>query len=143
MRTANRFAIAVHILTLLGALGDEHNTSEAMAASIGVNPVIVRNVTGMLRRANLVITQQGIAGTTLARTPAEISLLDVYRAVEPDVELFSIHARPNPKCPVGAKIEDTLQHHFAEAQKAMEDRLAEITVAQVVADILEGPCKTG
>ncbi|MBI1297853.1 Rrf2 family transcriptional regulator [bacterium] len=142
MRAANRFAIAVHILTLLGALGDEHNTSEAMAASIGVNPVIVRNVTGMLRRADLVITQQGVAGTTLAHNTADISLLDVYRAVEPDAALFSIHACPNPKCPVGAKIEDTLEHHFAEAQKAMEDRLAEISVAQVVTDILEGPCKT-
>lgn len=136
MRIANRFSIAIHILALAGCGEDGDNTSEMMAASIGVNPVIVRNVTGMLRRANLVVTQQGVAGTTLARNPAEISLLDVYRAVEPEAELFSIHARPNPQCPVGVKIEETLQKHFSEAQKAMEVRLEQINVEQVIADIV-------
>jgi len=136
VRIANRFSIAIHILALAGCGQDGDNTSEMMAASIGVNPVIVRNVTGMLRRANLVVTQQGVAGTMLAHNPAEISLLDVYRAVEPETELFSIHARPNPQCPVGAKIEETLQAHFSEAQKAMEDRLAQITVEQVITDIV-------
>jgi DNA-binding IscR family transcriptional regulator len=48
MRIANRFSIGVHILSLLGALRDAEHTSEWMAGSIGVNPVVVRNVTGML-----------------------------------------------------------------------------------------------
>ncbi|HEX5084581.1 MAG TPA: Rrf2 family transcriptional regulator [Blastocatellia bacterium] len=100
------------------------NTSEWMAGSIGVNPVIVRNVTGMLRRAGLAVTRQGVAGASLSRKPADITLLDVYRAVEPDGEMFSIHSRPNPKCPVGAKIESTLEKHFTAAQQAMEARLA-------------------
>jgi DNA-binding IscR family transcriptional regulator len=53
-----------------------------MAGSIGVNPVVVRNVTGMLKRAGLVRTQQGVAGTWLARPLSKVTLLDVYRAVE-------------------------------------------------------------
>jgi DNA-binding IscR family transcriptional regulator len=135
LRVANRFAIAVHILSLLGTDEQANNTSEWMAGSIGVNPVIVRNVTGMLRRAGLVVTQQGVAGAFLSRKPAEITLLDVYRAVEPDGEIFSIHARPNPKCPVGAKIEDALEKHFTAAQQAMEARLARVTLKQVIHDI--------
>ncbi len=133
MRSANRFSIAVHILSLLGALPEAEHTSEWMAGSIGVNPVVVRNVTGLLRRAGLVRTHQGVAGARLARPLAEISLLDVYRAVEGDeAGLFSIHPRPNPQCPVGARIQGTLTRLFAAAEDALHARLAGITLAQVV-----------
>ena len=132
MRIANRFSIGVHILSLLGVLRDAEHTSEWMAGSIGVNPVVVRNVTGMLRRAGLVRTQQGVAGAWLARPLSEITLLDVYRAVEDEGSLFSVHPRPNPKCPVGVRIEGTLNEVFAEAEDAMHAKLAGITLQQVV-----------
>jgi len=86
----------------------------------------------MLRRAGLVGTQQGVAGTWLARPLSEVTLLDVYRAVEDEASLFSIHPRPNPKCPVGARIEGTLSEAFAEAENAMHTKLAGITLEQVV-----------
>ena len=132
MRIANRFSIGVHILSLLGARGEVEPTSEWMAGSIGVNPVVVRNVTGMLKRAGLVRTQQGVAGASLARPLSEVTLLDVYRAVEDEASLFSVHPRPNPKCPVGARIEGTLRDVFAEAEDAMQAKLAGITLAEVV-----------
>jgi DNA-binding IscR family transcriptional regulator len=132
VRIANRFSIGVHILSLLGALRDAEHTSDWMAGSIGVNPVVVRNVTGMLRRAGLVRTQQGVPGTWLARPLSEVTLLDVYRAVEEEASLFSVHPRPNPKCPVGARIERTLRETFAEAEGAMHAKLAGITMEQVV-----------
>ena len=132
VRIANRFSIGVHILSLLATLPDAEHTSEWMAGSIGVNPVVVRNVTGMLRRAGLVRTQQGVAGAQLARPLSKVTLLDVYRAVEDEASLFSVHPRPNPKCPVGARIERTLREVFAEAEDAMHGKLAGITLAQVV-----------
>jgi DNA-binding IscR family transcriptional regulator len=132
VRIANRFSIGVHILSLLGTLRDAEHTSEWMAGSIGVNPVVVRNVTGMLRRAGLVRTQQGVAGAWLARPLREVTLLDAYRAVEDAGSLFSVHPRPNPKCPVGARIEETLSDVFAEAENAMHTKLASITLEQVV-----------
>jgi len=132
VRIANRFSIAVHILSLLGGRREAEPTSEWMAGSIGVNPVVVRNVTGMLKRAGLVRTQQGVAGASLARPLSEVTLLDVYRAVEDEASLFSVHPRPNPKCPVGARIEGTLREVFAEAEDAMHAELAGITLAEVV-----------
>ena len=140
MRVASRFAIAVHVLSLLGTDEEQAlHTSDEMAGSIGVNPVVVRNVTGMLRRAGLVRTQQGVPGTRLARPPAEIRLLDVYRAVEDDAELFAVHPRPNAGCPVGANIQATLERVFGEAQQAMEARLGETTIAQVVQNLRAAP----
>jgi DNA-binding IscR family transcriptional regulator len=135
MRVANRFAIAVHILSLLGANKDAEHTSKWMAGSIGVNPVIVRNVTGMLRRAGLIKTSQGVKGAHLSRPLRGISLLDVYRAVEPDGALFSIHPRPHPGCEVGSRIQGTLENVFDRAQGAMETALAATSMQQVVADL--------
>jgi DNA-binding IscR family transcriptional regulator len=132
MRIANRFAIAVHILSLLGTFPDERATSEWMAGSIGVNPVIVRNIIGMLRRAELITTQQGAAGASLTRPLSKITFLDVYKAVEMQEELFSMHSNPNPNCPVGGNIQETLETIFTRAQQEMEAQLAKTTLAQAV-----------
>jgi len=134
MRIASRFSIAVHILSLLEICSGPEATSEWMAGSIGVNPVIVRNVMGQLRRAGLVTTQQGVAGGRVARPLDQVSLLDVYRAVEVDGDLFAMH-HPNPSCPVGANIQATLDVRFEAAQNALEAKLAEATVGDVVGDI--------
>src|SRR5579884_4267870 len=98
MRIATRFSIAIHILTLLGFEEGESPTSEWMAGSIGVNPVVVRNILGMLRRAGLVHSQQGVAGARPSRPLDQITMLDVYRAVEEGGPLFAIHSHPNPAC---------------------------------------------
>ncbi|RYG31101.1 Rrf2 family transcriptional regulator [bacterium] len=135
MRVANRFAIAVHILSLIEMRGEVDATSEWMASSIGVNAVVVRNVTGMLRKAGLVVTRQGVPGAEATRPLADISLLEVFRAVEEDAEIFPIHSRPNPDCPVGANIQGALEGIFTDAQRAMEERLASVSMAQVVREI--------
>ncbi len=132
MRIANRFSIAVHILSLLETFEGEGHTSEWMAGSIGVNPVIVRNVTGMLRRSGLVNTQQGVAGAQIARPLKEVTLLDVFKAVETGEEIFSMHGNPNPACPVGSRIQSVLVAEFNAAQEALEIRLSKTTMETVV-----------
>jgi DNA-binding IscR family transcriptional regulator len=134
MRGSQRFAIGVHILSLLGTESDTEPTSEWMAGSIGVNAVIVRNITGMLRRAGLVHTRQGAAGAQLAKQLESITLLDVYRAVE-EAEPFAIHANPNPNCPVGANIQTALEKSFGDAKRAMELQLAATTMQDVLQNI--------
>jgi DNA-binding IscR family transcriptional regulator len=125
----------VHIIALLGSDVDHEKTSEWMASSIGVNPVIVRNVTGMLRRAGLVRTHRGVAGASPAKPLSEITLLDVFRAVEAQSEIFAIHPRPSADCPVGSRIKGALEHAFGDAQAAMEDRLARTTMDDVLRDL--------
>ena len=135
MYAASRFSIAIHILSLLGATRGTQLTSEWMAGSIGVHPVIVRNITGMLRRSGLVHTQQGAAGARLARPLEQISLLDVYRAVNSQKELFCIHPHPNRYCPIGSQVTGTLKKHFGAAQRALEAHLAKTTMLQIVRDL--------
>jgi DNA-binding IscR family transcriptional regulator len=137
MRIASRFSIAVHILSLLETFEGESHTSEWMAGSIGVNAVIVRNITGLLRRAELVYTQQGAAGAKIARPLEEITLLDVFKAVETEEEIFSMHENPNPNCSVGSSIQSVLETEFTAAQKALETQLSKTTMETVVRNLMK------
>ena len=57
-----RFATAVHIMTLLAKSPQEWLTSDWMASSINVNPVIIRKEISVLREAGLIISRQGKEG---------------------------------------------------------------------------------
>jgi Rrf2 family protein len=133
----SRFTVAVHLLSLL-ALGGERFpgvplTSEVASESVNTNPVVVRRILGALRKSGIVSSQPGpTGGWLLEREPNQISLRDVYRAVQ-DETLFSMHHRPpSGRCVIGANIQQTLQGIFAGAEAAMEEKLGEQTVADVV-----------
>lgn len=87
----------------------------------------------MLKKMGLVEIRPGVGGASLLKAPEEITLLDVYRAVNviEDNQLFRFHADPNERCPVGANIESVLQSELNEAQFAMEHRLAQTTLSQL------------
>ena len=62
---------------------------------------------------------------------------DVYKAVEcaPDEQLFHFHENPNQKCPVGKNIHHVLDKRLLEVQRAMEEKLSEMTLADVKKEI--------
>ena len=136
LKISTRFSVGVHILALLEVCKDLPCASDFIAGSVGTNPVVVRRLLGMLKTAGLVQTSAGVPGAKLAKAPEEIRLLDVYRAVGSiDGTLFSIHEKPNPRCPVGAQIQTVLDETERAAQTAMERELASRTLADVVAEI--------
>lgn len=133
----SRFAVGIHILSLLEMNKDTVNTSEFLAGSVGTNPVVIRRITGMLSKAELVDVKPGVAGARLKKEAADITLLDVYRAVNAVEEdaLFSVHDSPNPACVVGRNIQNAITPVFISAQKAMEDQLASVSIADVIYDL--------
>ncbi|MEN0645195.1 Rrf2 family transcriptional regulator [Alkalicoccobacillus gibsonii] len=139
MSISSRFSVGIHLLSLLDIDKDqpEINTSEFLAGSVNTNPAVVRKIMGMLRNAGLVKTRPGKAGAELAKDLSEVTLLDVYKAVEAvkENQLFSIHDNPNPKCIVGRNIQHSIGEHFYEAQLALEQSLKKTTVDQVVRQI--------
>jgi DNA-binding IscR family transcriptional regulator len=130
---STRFAIAVHILCLI-AINPHACTGDFIAGSVNTNPVIIRKIMGMLKKAGLIEVRPGVGGAALRKNPEQISLLDVYRAVNvvEKNQLFRLHERPNVQCPVGRNIEAVLVKEFEEAQQAMESRLAQTTIKQLV-----------
>lgn len=133
MSTSSRFAVAVHVLTLMAWSDDEPVKSEKVAASVNTNPVVIRRILCELAQARLVISQTGSAGgSRLARKPSEITLLDIYQAVE-SRGVFSLHRQqPSQRCPVGINIETVLGEVLEEVNSAVEHVLTKITIEDVV-----------
>ena len=132
MSASSRFAVATHILTLL-ALEDAPLTSEYIASSVNTNPVVIRRVMGALREARLVTSQGGNGGGwRLIRSADAITLRDVYHAVQ-DEPLFALHHRdPNPACPVGRNIQQSLTARLDAATAALEAELTRTTIAEML-----------
>lgn len=143
MTISSRFSVAIHVLSLLELNKDGVNTSEFIADSVNTNPVVIRRIMGMLNKAGMVKVRSGVAGTKLLRPVSEITLLDIYRAVQVVEEdaLFSIHDKPNPKCPVGRNIQSSIEPIFSSAQAALELTLKRVTLQDIVNSIQETDTK--
>ena len=137
MQITSKFTVAVHILTCIDIFGGQMRvTSDFLSGSTGVNAVIVRGVLGQLRNAGIVETRQGSGGAHLAKALDEITLYDIYKAVDcvDDEGLFHFHENPNVDCPVGRNIHKAMDGRLEAAQAALENELKSTTLAQVVAD---------
>ena len=138
MQISSKFTIAMHLLAVIHYLGEEGKvTSSVLAGSIGVNPVIVRNVMGNLKEAGLINISQGKSGITLSKKPDEITFYDVYKAVDCVKEegLFHFHENPNPECPIGRNIHTAMDAKLDRIQASMEAEMRGITLADVMTDI--------
>ena len=137
MQISSRFTIAVHILTCINTFEDDYKiTSDFLASSVNVNPVIIRKTLSQLKAYKLVNVQRGSGGTSIAKPLEEISLLDIYNAVEcvENGELFHFHENPNKECPVGRNIHNVLDSRLEQVQKALEKELEKITLADIMKD---------
>ncbi|MDO6574732.1 Rrf2 family protein [Staphylococcus pasteuri] len=138
MQISSKFTIGVHLLSAVNYLGEyEKVTSNVLAGSIGVNPVIVRNVMGNLKAAGIISISQGKTGITLSRKPCEITFYDIYKAVElvNEDNLFNFHENPNPACPIGSNIHMAMDSKLDKIQQSMENEMRSITLADVMQDI--------
>ena len=137
MQLSSRFTIAVHVLICIESFKDDYKvTSEFLASSVNVNPVVIRRILQQLKKADIVEVKRGSGGAEVARDLKDITLLDVYNAVESveDGQLFRFHDNPNPKCPVGKNIHKILDHRLEDIQKAMENEMRSVTIKDVMAD---------
>ena len=140
MQISSRFTLAVHILTCIDVFKDDYKvTSDFLAGSTNVNPVIVRKILGQLKAAGLVEVARGSGGASIPKPLNEISFLDIYNAVEciENGELFHFHDNPNADCPVGRNIHVVLDDKLMRVQKAMEAELSSITLEDVMRDTRE------
>lgn len=116
----------------------EKQTSTSIAGSVGVNPVIIRNILSQLKEAGLVQVARGVGGARLAQNPDKITLLHIYQAVELFGEkgkLFGFHEQPNPACQVGRSIHPLLDSRLENAQSALEKELEHTTIADLLAEL--------
>ena len=110
-----------------------------LASSTGANPVTVRTVISELREAGILDISQGKTGIGLKKNIDDISLLDVFNAVDSLDEdgLFHFHNSPNPNCPIGKNIHKAMDDKLAKIQDSMKRQMEEIKIGNVYNDILK------
>jgi Rrf2 family protein len=134
--TNTQFSVAVHLLGLLAqAEPGQILDSVSLAAGPATNPAHVRRVLGHLRGAGLVRSQQGAhGGWSLAHTPTEIDLAQVWLAVNGEDPLLAVHS-PDINCPIGARLESTLRRLDRRALALLLEELGALSVADIVAGV--------
>lgn len=125
-----RFAIALHILTLLEKTKGEVLSSEYLAGSININPAMVRKELVNLRNHGFVQSKEGKnGGSWLAISPDQITLGAVYQSVRQHSLLGQQKNSPNPKCPVGKDINKHLDNLYQDTEMVLIHQLNKETLA--------------
>ncbi len=137
MKITSRFTVAVHtLLVIYNFSATTKVTSDFIAASVQVNPVVIRRTLLSLKAAGMVDVKAGSGGASIVKDMGDITLYDVYKAVDSmDGDMFHFHENPNPACPVGRNIHAVLDAHLADAQAAMENELKNVTLLDLTKDL--------
>lgn len=103
---------------------------------MNVNPVVIRRLLQQLKGAGLISVKRGSGGADIEKSLEQITLLDVYDAVEcvEDGELFHFHENPSQLCPVGKNIHTLLDERLEEIQEAMEKKMKSMSIRDIMDD---------
>lgn len=124
----------LHVLLHM-AEDDGPVTSDALAATMNTNPVVLRRMMGGLRDAGFVLSQKGHGGGwVLSCALDSITLHDVYQALGAP-QLVSLGFREdNPSCLVALAVNDALAGAAHEAEALLLKRFGAVTLATLSAD---------
>lgn len=131
-----RFSSAIHTLILI-AESEKPMTSENIAGSVGTNASYIRKIIGLLKKKDIIESHRGISGFALKPKAEELTLLQIYQAVNGTerVRLFDLHQKPNDQCIVGRHIEPVLRGLFAEMEATAALALSRKTLADCISGI--------
>jgi Rrf2 family protein len=128
-----QFTFAVHIMTALAFSPGEVIGSQTLAASVNTNPVVVRRLLMALRRARLIETVTGkYGGAVLRKKSREISLVDIYDAVEPRPVIPVNERRVFRRCHVSCNMKSIMSGVAETTEQAVRKHLRGISLAQLV-----------
>lgn len=122
---------ALRCVVHLAAHAPQPQTTAQIADATKVPAAYLAKVVQGLRRAELLETQRGAGGgITLARSPEELSLLDVVNAVEPLQRIttcpLQLKSHGKRLCPLHKKMDRALE--------SMEQAFRSTTLAQILAE---------
>ncbi len=125
-----RLSTALHILAIMAHNKGELVTSDWIAGSVQINPVIIRKEMALLKKAGLVESVAGKeGGSKLAKSADKIKLSEVYLAIKNSDLLGKKNQEPNPYCPVGKNINKQLELLNQEAESKLLSFLGKKSLA--------------
>ena len=126
---SGKFAITIHILTLLSKFPNDYLSSEFIAGSMNLHPVLVRKEIANLKKNNIVESKEGKnGGTRLLKPATTISLDTIFKMTFDTVTLGFSKNQPNPDCPVGKQINKNLENLYENINEKISLQLNGITL---------------
>lgn len=135
MQLSMKCSIAVHCLIFIQeAQGIAKVTSSLLAESTGSNPVVIRNILSALKKAGLITIPRGTGGAELCADPSQITLYQIYTALEPDgvTSLIGIHPCQGRPCPIAQNISKVLEKPYGEIEDAIRNAMEQITLQSMI-----------
>ena len=134
MRNDSRLSRMLHVLLHM-ARHEAPLTSDAIARMLGTNAVVVRRTMAGLREAGYVRSEKGHGGGWVVATDlANVSLLDVHRAVG-GPRIFAIsNENSNPDCAVEKVVNEALEDALHQAEALLIERLGAVSLAALARD---------
>ncbi|ALM82446.1 Rrf2 family transcriptional regulator [Bordetella sp. N] len=134
MRTDSRLSRVLHALIHM-ARAEGPLTSEALAAMLRTNPVVVRRLLSGLRESGYVQSEKGHGGGWVLTVELDaITLLDVYRAVGAPPLFSELVSEDHPECLIERSVNAHLSATLREAEQAILENFGRLTLAMVAKD---------
>lgn len=135
MQISIKCSVAVHCLIFIHEVkGIAKVTSNLLAESTGSNPVVIRNILSALKKAGLITVPRGTGGAQLCADPSQITLYQIYSALEPDgvTSIIGIHPCQDRPCPVAQNIRKVLEPPYHKMEDAVKHAMEEITLQSMI-----------
>ena len=131
LKRNSRLSLALHTLGHMASKPDRVRTSTDIAEHAGTNPVVVRRVLGKLRAAGLLTSEKGHAGGwRLARDPKDISLADVYVALDESL-VATNDLSQGSDCSVEHALHRRVSEVLEDVEQSLIRRLGETSILDV------------
>jgi Predicted transcriptional regulator len=140
MRISSKTSIGIHIMILVALYGDKCKlTGNIISRSTGINSVIIRNLLGDLQETGLIQITRGVGGTQLAIPVENISVYDIFSAVDSEslTEIIAFHSNPYQECPVGSVIQNVLKSPYSRIENAMVEAMKKEKLLDVITTVKE------
>ncbi len=132
MKYSRKLSDTIHTLAFICLGEKEHLTSARIAESVKTNPAYIRQLMMALKNAGLISNTRGQANACLMRPADQITMLDIYRAVEGEKPLLHLDIDTNPECGVGIHVQLAIGDFYKEIQEAAEQKMREITLRDII-----------
>jgi len=131
LKRNSRLSLALHTLSHMAGNPERMRTSADIAEHAGTNPVVVRRVLGRLREAEILTSEKGHAGGwRLARAPQEITLADVYLALDERL-VASDNSADASACSVEHALQKRVSGVLDEIEQSLVQKLGETSISEV------------
>ncbi|KAA3615772.1 MAG: transcriptional regulator [Calditrichaeota bacterium] len=136
MAASKKLSLAVKALYVIERHLNEPLSSNQIASELGVNPSKLRRILSLLVKSNLVESTQGTSGGfVLKRVPDTISLQEIYCSVEEN-KAFYLDVHDHEDCnSSSSKMNNFFYDLFADVQVAIENKMSQISLKDVVEKI--------